>query len=156
MTVGGFIEGENVEYFYGKSGIDKEQQRQIAQQFKDAQVDLVYTLTTPGTIIIQEVLPETTPIVFSIVTYPADAGLIESFEYSGNNLVGTSNYVDISSYVNLLKTILPDTKTVAMFHRKKEPNSKIQAANMARLLKRENIETIDLGPESIEQVRQMA
>ena len=56
-------------------------------------MDLVYSLTTPGTAIVKEVLPSDTPIVFSIVTYPADAGLIESFEYSGNNLVGTSNYV---------------------------------------------------------------
>jgi len=28
-------------------------------------------------------MPHFTPIVFSIVTYPADSELIESFEYSG-------------------------------------------------------------------------
>ena len=80
-------------------------------------------------------MPNFTPIVFSIVTYPDDSGLIESFEYSGNNLVGTSNYVELTNYTKLLKTILPNTKTLAIFHRKKEPNSKIQAANMIRLLK---------------------
>ncbi len=84
MAAGGFVEGENVEYMYGKSGIDKEKQRGIARSFRAANVDLVYSLTTPGTIIIKEEMPETTPIVFSIVTYPADSGLIESFEYSGN------------------------------------------------------------------------
>jgi len=156
MAAGRFIEGKNVEYLYGKSGLDPEKQQEIAQSFKAAQVDLVYSLTTPGTTIIQEIMPRTTPIVFSIVTYPADSGLIESFEYSGNNLVGTSSYVVLANYVKLVKTILPDTKTVAIFHRKKEPNSKIQAANMIRLLKREGIRTIDLEPESIKQVRQMA
>jgi len=80
-------------------------------------------------------VPHFTPAVFPIVTYPADSGLIESFEYSGNNLVGTSNYVELTNYIKLLKTILPNTKTLAIFHRKKEPNSKIQAANMIRLLK---------------------
>lgn len=156
MAAGGLTEGKNVEYLYGKSGLNPEKQREIAQGFKDAQVDLVYSLTTPGTTIMKEIMPQTTPIVFSIVTYPADSGLIESFEYSGNNLVGTSNYVKLTSYVKLLKTILPHTKTLAIFHRKREPNSKIQAANMIRLLKREGIRTIDLVPESIEQVRQMA
>lgn len=156
MARGGLIEGENVKYIYGKSGLKPEKQREIVLGFKKAEVDLVYSLTTPGTTIVKEIMPQTTPIVFSIVTYPADSGLIESFEYSGNNLVGTSNYVELTNYVKLLKTILPHTKTLAIFHRKKEPNSKIQAANMIRLLKREGIRTIDLEPESVEEVRQMA
>jgi len=156
MARGGLIEGENVKYFYGKSGLNPEKQREIVLGFKKAEVDLVYSLTTPGTTIVKEIMPQTTPIVFSIVTYPADSGLIESFEYSGNNLVGTSNYVELTNYVKLLKTILPHTKTLAIFHRTKEPNSKIQAANMIRLLKREGIRTIDLEPESVEEVRQMA
>lgn len=156
MTAGGFIEGKNVKYLYGKSGPSKEKQREIAQGFKDADVDLVYTLTTPGTTIIKEIMPEDTPIVFSIVTYPADSGLIESFEYSGNNLVGTSNYVPLSNYITLLKTILPDTKSVAIFHRKGEPNSKIQAANVIRLLKRAGIQSVDREPTTVEETRQMA
>lgn len=156
LMEGGFIEGKNVKYFYGKSGISKEKQKQIAQKFRDRQVDLVYTLTTPGTVIIKDMMPVTTPIVFSIVTYPADSGLIESFEYSGNNLVGTSNYVGLRNYVKLLKLILPKTKSLAIFHRYREPNSKIQAANIIRLLKKEGITTIDLEPRSIEEVKQMA
>jgi putative tryptophan/tyrosine transport system substrate-binding protein len=156
MTAGGLIEGKNVRYVYGKSGLNKEKQREIARRFKKAKVDMVYSLTTPGTTIIKEIMPKTIPIVFSIVTYPADSGLIESFEYSGNNLVGSSNYVKLTNYVKLLKTILPQTKTLAIFHHKKEANSIIQAHNMIRLLKREGIQTIDLEPESVEEMRQMA
>lgn len=156
LRQGGFIDGKNVTYLYRKSGPDKSKQRSIAQELKTAKVDLVYTLTTPGTTIIKEILSPGTPIVFSIVTYPADSGLIESFEYSGNNLVGTSNYVPLAHYVSVLKTILPHVKTVAIFHRKDEPNSKIQAANMIRLFKKAGISTIDLEPDSMEQVRSMA
>lgn len=156
MVEGGLIEGTNVQYLYGKSGLDPEKQREIAQGFKAAEVDLVYSLTTPGTTIIKGIMPKNTPIVFSIVTYPADSGLIDSFEYSGNNLVGTSNYVELTNYVNLLKAILPHTKTLAIFHRKKEPNSKIQAASIIRLLKRNGIKVFDLEPETVEEMRQMA
>ena len=124
----GLVEGRNVEYLYRDSGGDSGKQREIAQEFKEAGVDLVYSLTTPGTAIVKEVMPEDTPIVFSIVTYPADSGLIESFEYSGNNLVGTSNYVALRHYVNLLQAAVPGATTVAIFHRKGEPNSRIQAA----------------------------
>jgi len=156
MQEGGFIEGDNVNYILKASNTDKNKQREIASQFKDLKVDLVYSLTTPGTIIIKEILPADTPIVFSIVTYPADSGLIESFEYSGNNLVGTSNYVPLNHHVDLLTNMLPEAKKVAIFHRKGEPNSKIQTASLTRAFKRQGIKVINQAPVSIEEVKTMA
>ena len=61
----------------GAVGADKTLQKKVAQQFKQQNLDLVYSLTTPGTVIMKETLPSELPIVFSIVTYPADSGLIE-------------------------------------------------------------------------------
>ncbi|MBM3300119.1 MAG: ABC transporter substrate-binding protein, partial [Deltaproteobacteria bacterium] len=122
----------------------------------DAHVDLVYSLTTPGTTIIKDVMPPTTPVVFSIVTYPVQQGFIKSYESSGTNLVGTSNYVELDNYVKLRKALLPQLKTLAIFHRKGEPNSKIQADEMRRLSEKEGIQVLDLQPESIGDVRKMA
>lgn len=156
METGGFVEGKSVRYLFSKSGPDKEKQRKLMNEFRDANVDMVYSLTTPGTIIAKEILPETTPIVFSIVTYPADSGLIESFEYSGNNLVGTSNYVPIQYYVNLLSRVLPSAKTVAVFHRKGEPNSKIQSTNLIRLFRKKGITAIDVEALNIDDLTSQA
>lgn len=153
---GGYIEGKNIRFLIAKSGPDKKQQRKLMEGFREAKVDMVYSLTTPGTIIAKEVLPQTTPIVFSIVTYPADSGLIESFDYSGNNLVGTSNYVPLRHYVSLLKTLLPHAKKVAIFHRKGEPNSKIQASNLIRLFKKNNIEALDMEVKDIQDLKTQA
>lgn len=152
----GLQEGQQLTFIEGQLGADKSLQTQVARQFRDANVDLVYSLTTPGTTIVKEVLPDSTPIVFSIVTYPADSGLIESFEYSGNNLVGTSNYVSLRHYLTLLQLLQPDVKRVAVFHRKGEPNSQIQSANIRRLFKRQGIETIEMAPENILEVTRMA
>jgi len=156
LAEAGLIENKNVSFLTGELGADKELQQKVAQGFSDAGVDMVYSLTTPGTTIVKNIMPETTPIVFSIVTYPADSGLIESFEYSGNNLVGTSNYVPIRHYLSMLKLVVPNVKSVGIFHRKGEPNSKIQAANMMRLLKRDGIKGVDLEPENLDEVRSMA
>lgn len=156
LAAEGLVEGKNLTYIVGKSGIDKAKQREIALDFKKRNLDLVYSLTTSGTTIMKMILPQTTPIVFSIVTYPADSGLIESFDYSGNNLVGTSNYVDLHHYVSLVKTILPNARTLAIFHRKGEPNSRIQAQNLIRLFKKAGITPIDLQPQNIEEMRKMA
>lgn len=152
----GLIEGKHITYIQGEVGADKALQTKVAEGFKSSDVDLVYSLTTPGTAIVKNILSEKIPIVFSIVTYPADSGLIDSFEYSGNNLVGTSNYIPLKHYIKLLKVILPETKSVAIFHRRGEPNSKIQASSMMRLLKREGIKGIDLEPENLDQLKQMA
>lgn len=152
----GLREGKNITFIHGKVGADKDIQKKVAAGFNSSGVDLVYSLTTPGTTIVKNIMSEKTPIVFSIVTYPADSGLIDSFEYSGNNLVGTSNYIPLRHYIKLLKVILPETKSVAIFHRRGEPNSKIQASSMMRLLKREGIKGIDLEPENLDQLKQMA
>ena len=88
LAIKGLVDGKNISFIQGEVGADKILQRKVANSFKEESVDLVFTLTTPGTTIIKEVMPIATPLVFSIVTYPADSGLIESFEYSGNNLVG--------------------------------------------------------------------
>lgn len=152
----GFIEGENVSFLYGNAQGNNQTQQNIANHFLANKVDLVYSLTTPGTIVIKETMAENTPIVFSIVTYPADSGLIEAFDYSGNNLVGTSNFIPLHHYVDLLLAALPKAKTLAIFHRKGEPNSKIQAVNLIRLFKRKGIKVIDLQPQTIEETRSMA
>ncbi|MBL4583197.1 MAG: ABC transporter substrate-binding protein [Pseudomonadales bacterium] len=156
LSESGLIEGENVEFNYAKIGGNQALQIKETQRLLDENVDLIYSLTTPGTTIVKNLSPPTLPIVFSIVTYPADSGLIESFEYSGNNLVGTSNYVRAAHFITLLKLILPNTKTVAIFHRKGEPNSKIQASNLIRLFKRSGIKSIDVEVETAEEVSKSA
>ncbi len=132
----GLVEGKDIMYIEKSAGADKNKQRAIAELFKRKEVDLVYSLTTSGTIIIKDVMDDNTPIVFSIVTYPADAGLIESMDYSANNLVGTSNYVPEEYFYELMAGVFPKAKSVLIFHRFSEPNSKIQAINLKRLIKK--------------------
>ncbi|MGY3569233.1 ABC transporter substrate-binding protein [Vibrio paucivorans] len=146
----GIDPASDVEFVQGAISSNKDTQKQSAESMKAQRIDLVYSLTTPGTVIVKETFPEDMPIVFSIVTYPADSGLIESFEYSGNNLVGTSNYVPLQHYISLITELVPSTKKVAIFHRKGEPNSKIQTTNLIRLLKRKKIEVLDIEATNID------
>jgi len=146
----GLIEGKDVIYLERSAGANKDKQREIAELFKAKKVDLVYSLTTSGTVIIKQVLPETTPIVFSIVTYPSDAGLIESMEYSANNLVGTSNYVPEKFFYEIIEGVFPHAKSVLIFHRYGEPNSKIQAVNLKRLIKKTGADVKIVSAKSLE------
>ena len=58
--------------------------------------------------------------------------------------------------MKLLKIALPQARFVALFRRNKEPNSKIQAANIIRIAKRQGIHVIDTPLESVDEVRKAA
>ncbi|RXJ74361.1 hypothetical protein CS022_04770 [Veronia nyctiphanis] len=154
LSDSGLVDGENLEVVIRASGGDANTQNEIARDFSS--FDLVYSLTTVGTQIVKDVVPENLPVVFSIVTYPADVGLIESMAFSSNNLLGTSNFVPLEKYVEIVQNILPHTKRIAIFHRKDEVNSTIQAFNMKRLFDAVGIEVIDLTPTTIDEMKEMA
>ncbi|MBV1873747.1 MAG: ABC transporter substrate-binding protein [Gammaproteobacteria bacterium] len=152
----GGVNLSKVRFLERQSGIDKQKQQGIVKEFTDQQVDLVFSLTTSGTTICKAGLANNVPIVFSVVTYPADSGLIESFEYSANNLVGTSNFVPYHHYDGLLARFLPSVKTIAIFIRKGEPNSKLQAVEMRRLFRARSIKATIHGLVDVDAVKQRA
>lgn len=152
----GLIEGKNTEFMIEDSGADKTRQREIAERFKKEKLNLVYSITTPGTLVMKEVLPPSTPIVFSVVSFPVEVGFIKSYEKSGTNLVGTSNFIEPHHFIKLLTTILPNARTVAIFRRSNEPNSTMQKNMFLSLLAKEGIQFVDLPASTIEELRDKA
>ena len=142
------IEGANVTYLEKNPGADSDKQRAIIQDFVKADVDLIYSLTTPGTLIAKELAPDI-PIVFSIVTFPVEVGLIESMAASGNNLVGTSNWIPIDKQLFALKSVAPEVKTIGFVHRAGEPNSTIQFNLMLGVGDDLGLEVLQVAPTSL-------
>ncbi len=144
----GYIEGENIQYLEMNSETDIVKQRQIIQSFIDDKVDLIYSLTTPGTLIAKELTEQyknPIPVVFSICTYPVESKLIESLNASRNHLVGTRNYVAFAKQYYAFERIFPHTKTLAVVHRKGEPNSTNQYRDVKQLLAKRGINVIDIA-----------
>ena len=150
LSMYGFIEGANVEYYEKSANANKEKQREIIQEFIDTEVDLIYSLTTPGTLIAKEMTQEI-PIVFSIVTFPVNANIIDSFESSRNNLVGTSNFVSVEKQVDLIFDI-SKAKKIGFLHRYGEPNSEIQYEQMRDYAELKGIEVIKIDPPTLDDV----
>jgi len=148
----GFVEGKDVIFIIENPEASEEKQREIIQSFIDRDVDLIYSLTTPGTLIVKEMIKET-PIVFSIVTFPVEAGIIDSLRDSGNNLVGTRNYIPIENQYYNFERIYPDTKTLAVVHRKGEINSQIQYNKLKNLLSEREITVINIAAVDLDDLR---
>jgi len=152
LTENGYVEGKNVRFIIEASESDLEIQREIIESFVEAEVDLIYSLTTPGTLVAKDVTSKI-PIVFSIVTYPVESGIIEALESSGNNLVGTRNYISIQRQYNQFEKLYPSTKALAFVHRKDEPNSVIQFDDMMIVLESKGIKMIDIAAVDMDDMR---
>jgi putative ABC transport system substrate-binding protein len=148
----GYVEGENVKFIIKTPESDLKIQRQIIESFVAAKVDLIYSLTTPGTLVAKDVTIKI-PIVFSIVTYPVESGVIESLEGSNNNLVGTRNYITVERQYDQFEKIYAGTKILAFVHRKGEANSDAQYLEIKALLKEKGIEVIDIGAVDLKDMR---
>ena len=144
----GYIEEDNVEYNIHTSDADTLMQREIIQHFIEKEVDLIYSLTTPGTLIAKEMTSDI-PIVFSIVTYPVEAGMIDSLENSGNNLVGTRNYIPIDVQFDFYVELY-SIQTIGFVHRDGETNSGIQLTELQEYASMHGFQVIDIAGTSLE------
>lgn len=103
----------------------------IIGTIQKAPVDLIYVF---GTIATQTVLQKIrdTPVVFNIVNRPVAAGIIQSWQRSGNNATGASNQVPVESQLKALKKVVK-FKRLGIIYNPREPNSRIQRHIAARL-----------------------
>lgn len=72
------------------------------------------------------------PIMFTAVTDPVGAGLVESMERVGGNICGTTDMNPIEQQIDLIKTVIKDVETVGIIYNASEQNSEVQA-NLAKV-----------------------
>lgn len=143
----GYHEGEDIEYRYYEASTDPEKQNENIRQINVDNVSLIYSLTTPGTSILQKSVSNI-PIVFSVVTYPVEAGLVQSLSHSGNNLVGTRNWVPVEDQLSMFLNVVPHTKKVAFLHRKGELNSTIQFEKFKSQAATRGLDVLEISAQS--------
>src|SRR6056297_3759878 len=93
----GFIEGlaeegfseENIEFIEQNAQADFATAQSIAQQFKSNNLDLILAIATPNAQAAANVI-KNTPVLFTAVTDPVEAGIVETMEAPGGNLTGTT------------------------------------------------------------------
>lgn len=153
----GYVENKNTRFIIKYSETKAEQQRLDIQAFVDDKVDLIYTITTPGTLVAKEItekIDPPTPVVFSVCTYPVESKLIASLDASENNLVGTRNYVPFSQQFFIFEQIVPGIKKIGVVHRQKEINSSVQVEEIKKLLTERGIELVVIAAVDLNDIRQ--
>lgn len=151
LEANGYKEGEKLVLDYQNAQGDQANLQTISEQLIDGN-DIVLAIATPSAQSLATVSNET-PIVFTAVTDPLSAGLVESIEKPGGLLTGTSDQAPIDKQVELLGQAVPDAKTVGILYTTSERNSEVQVEQAKELLEKAGYKVVVKGITSSNEVQ---
>jgi putative ABC transport system substrate-binding protein len=117
--------GYDVDYDEQNAQGDQSIAASIAGKFASDDLDLILAIATPTAISVAQAVTDV-PVLFTAVTDPLDAGLVESMDAPGANVTGTSDAVPALDLLELVTRLAPDAKTVGIVYNPGEPNAVTQ------------------------------
>ena len=138
----GYVDGKNIEIDYQNAQNEQSNLKTICQGFVADKVDVIVAITTPAA---QVAMGETSdiPIIFSAVTDPVAAGIVEDMEKPGGNITGTSDAVKVDQIMDLASEITPGYKTVGALYNSSETNSVATVKQLKAYAEKKGLKVIE-------------
>ena len=130
-----------VEFDQQNSNADMATAAQIAQRFKERKVAVAVGIATPTAQALANQIKDR-PVVYSVVTDPVSAGLVESMDKGGANITGTSDMTPVRTQLDLLLSIAP-VKRLGHLYASGEANSVALAAIVKQYCAEKGIEYVE-------------
>jgi putative ABC transport system substrate-binding protein len=135
--------GVDAEYDYQNAQGDMANAQAIARKFKGDNLDLVHSIATPTSQAIVKVITKT-PVVYSSVTDPVDAGLVKTMDAAGGNVTGVSDAWPYERQVKLHHEMVPGAKKWGTIYNAGDANS-VKSMTWARAaMKKYGLELIEV------------
>lgn len=117
---------------------------QIATQLISDGVDVIVPIATPTAQIVQAATEDNQiPVVFSAVSDPVGASLVESMEEPGANITGTSDALNTNAILDLMFIANPDIKKVGLLYSQSEDASKQPIEDAKAYLEEKGVEYVE-------------
>lgn len=128
------LESKNipVKYTVHIANGDRSLNESIARSIADENPNLVLTISTPSSQACFKALPNAT-ILFSAVTDPVGAGLLESLSKPGPRITGMTDMSPIQQQIELITGLVPQLKTIGVIYNNNESNS----VSLAKIIEEE-------------------
>ncbi len=102
---------------------------QIAQTIAGEKPDLVLAIATPSALAQAQVIKKAehmakVPLIFSAITDPKGAKLVDDLKHPGGNITGVSDMTPMDKHLGMIMDFLPKLKTVGVIYNAGEANSK--------------------------------
>lgn len=131
----GFVDGETctIEFVNGQG--ESETNALAAANFVNSGVDLIIAIATPSAMPAYAAAKDAgIPVVFSAVSDPLGAGLVESIlEAPNTGATGTSDGLNYEGQLRLIRAFQPEASTIGILYTTSEANSLAQLENYQAL-----------------------
>ena len=142
----GIKEGDNLEVTYQNSQADTATDNQIASNFASKDFDLICAIATPSAQSAYNAVKDSnTPVIYTAVTSPEEAGFVDDNGNNVGNITGTSDMVLADQQLKLIREMMPDAKKVGIFYSTNEANSKAGIAAYEKAADQYGFEIVTQG-----------
>ncbi len=127
----------------------------IAGTIAAGDYDLVLGVATP----MAQGLAQTVaniPVLFTAVTDPVGAGLVDSLDAPGANITGTTDANPVEEQINLVLDLVPDAKTIGVVYNPGEANSVVQVEWVKEAAEKLGLEVKEANAVTTAEVQQAA
>lgn len=129
----------------------------IAKNFAAKGYDMIIAIATPAaTSALAATANTQIPVVFSAVSDPVAAGLVDSLEAPGSNCTGTSDILDLSAQLELIRTFQPDAVNLGVLYTTSEANSVSQLKQLNEIAPDYGFTVVSQGVQSAADIPQAA
>lgn len=147
----GYVEGENLNLDYQNAQLDQSNLQTMSERLA-GENDLILAIATSAAQSIANIEKEI-PILFTAVTDPLEANLVESLDAPGGNVTGMSDIGPIDQQVSLLLSLIEEPSSIGIIYNSSEPNSVIQGNEAKAHLEAAGVEVVTVTVPSTNDVQ---
>lgn len=142
----GFEEGKNLKFDITNADGKGENAAMIAQNYVAKQYDLVAAIATPSAMAAQAAAEgKKIPVIFSAVSDPVSAKLVESLDKPNRGTTGTSDALPLEKQMQMIRAFLPEAKTIGVLYTTNEVNSQSHLEIFKELAPKYDFEIVAIG-----------
>ncbi|WP_042355443.1 ABC transporter substrate-binding protein [Bacillus rubiinfantis] len=146
--------GITVKFDEQNAQADQNNTQTIAKNFVGDKVDLIFANATPSAIAALNATKDI-PIIFTSVTDPVGAGLVEAFDKPGKNITGTTdNHPDATKKTIDFITDEVKAKNVGVIYNAGEQNSVVQVDEVKKLVEQKGAKLVEVSVANTSEVKQ--
>ena len=146
LAEAGIVEGENLTVTYNNANADGSIASQINQSYVGSGADLICAIATPMAQSAYAATRDTDiPVIYTAVTDPLAAELVDSEGMPVGNITGTSDKLPVEDQLKMIREILPDAKRLGIMYTTSEVNSESSVQEYKALAGDYGFEIVESG-----------
>jgi putative ABC transport system substrate-binding protein len=124
LASGGYVDGQNITIDFQNAQGEMNNSDTMAKNMAVSGYDMLIGIATPAAMSAYAAAKESgIPVVFSAVSDPVAAKLVETMENPGSGATGTSDALNLEGQIKMIRAFLPEAKSIGILYTTGEPNS---------------------------------